>query len=67
MAVSMKYAKDIMIISMIAGVFILMGIIVIGDYYIAMIEHRPPDESVVTLLKMTLTGVIGVIAGYLGR
>ena len=56
-----------MIISMIAGVFILMGIIVIGDYYIAMIEHRPPDESVVTLLKMTLTGVIGVIAGYLGR
>lgn len=67
MAASMKYAKDIMIISMIAGVFILMGIIVIGDYYIAMIEHRPPDESVVTLLKMTLTGVIGVIAGYLGR
>lgn len=67
MAASMKHAKDIMIISMIAGVFILMGIIVIGDYYIAMIEHRPPDESVVTLLKMTLTGVIGVIAGYLGR
>lgn len=67
MVASMKHAKDIMIISMIAGVFILMGIIVIGDYYIAMIEHRPPDESVVTLLKMTLTGVIGVIAGYLGR
>jgi uncharacterized membrane protein HdeD (DUF308 family) len=63
----MKHAKEIMVIAMIFGVFLLLTVIIAGDYYIALREHRPPDESVITLLKMTLTGVIGVIAGYLGR
>ena len=63
----MKHAKEIMVIAMIFGVFLLLTVIIVGDYYNALREHRPPDESVITLLKMTLTGVIGVIAGYLGR
>ena len=48
------------------GVLILLGVIIIGDYYVALQENRPVDESVITLMKMSLTGMIGVIAGYIG-
>ncbi len=43
----------------------LLMVIVIGDFYVALQEHRPVDESVVNLLQMAVTGVIGIIAGYL--
>ena len=36
------------------------------SYYVALQENRPVDESVITLMKMSLTGMIGVIAGYIG-
>ena len=31
-----------------------------------LLENRPIDESVITLMKMALTGLIGIIAGYIG-
>lgn len=43
----------------------LLMVIVLGDFYVALQEHRPVDESVVNLLQMAVTGVIGIIAGYL--
>jgi hypothetical protein len=48
------------------GVLTLLGVIIIGDYYVALKENRPVDESVITLMKMALTGLIGIIAGYVG-
>jgi hypothetical protein len=47
-------------------VLTLLGVIIIGDYYVALQENRPVDESVITLMKMSLTGMIGIIAGYIG-
>jgi hypothetical protein len=38
----------------------------IGDYIVALEENRPVDESVITLMKMSVTGLIGVIGGYIG-
>ena len=61
-----KNLKDLVIILLTGGVLTLLGIIIIGDYYVALMENRPGDESVITLLKMSLTGMIGVIAGYIG-
>ena len=61
-----KNLKDIVIILLTGGVLTLLGIIIIGDYYVALMENRPVDESVITLMKMSLTGMIGVIAGYIG-
>ncbi len=61
-----KNLKDLIIVVLVAGVLSLLGIIIIGDYYVALQENRPVDESVITLMKMALTGLIGIIAGYVG-
>ena len=61
-----KNLKDLIIVALVIGVLTLLGIIIIGDYYVALQENRPVDESVITLMKMTLTGLIGIIAGYIG-
>ncbi len=61
-----KNLKDLIIVVLVAGVLALLGIIIIGDYYVALQENRPVDESVITLMKMALTGLIGIIAGYIG-
>ena len=61
-----KNLKDLIIVVLVAGVLTLLGIIIIGDYYVALQENRPVAESVITLMKMALTGLIGIIAGYIG-
>jgi len=61
-----KNLKDLIIVALVIGVLSLLGVIIIGDYYVALQENRPIDESVITLMKMALTGLIGIIAGYIG-
>ena len=61
-----KNLKDLIIVVLVAGVLSLLGIIIVGDYYVALQENRPVDESVITLMKMALTGLIGIMAGYVG-
>ena len=56
----------IVILLITSGVLILLGIIIVGDYYVALQENRPVDESIITLMKMSVTGLIGVIGGYIG-
>jgi hypothetical protein len=58
--------KDIVILLITTGVLILLGTIIIGDYIVALEENRPVDESVITLMKMSVTGLIGIIGGYIG-
>ena len=61
-----KNLKDLVIILLTGGVLALLGVIIIGDYYVAVSENSPIDEEVITLMKMALTGLIGIIAGYMG-
>ena len=61
-----KNLKDLVIVILVFGVLTLLGVIIIGDFYVALQENRPVDESVITLMKMSLTGMIGIIAGYIG-
>ena len=61
-----KNLKDLIIVALVVGVLTLLGVIIIGDYYVALQENRPIDDSVITLMKMALTGLIGIIAGYIG-
>ena len=58
--------RDIIILLITSGVLILLGVIIVGDYWVALKENRPVDESVITLMKMSVTGLIGVIGGYIG-
>ena len=57
-----KNLKDLIVCILVAGVLILLGVIIIGDYYVALQENRPVDESVITLMKMALTGLIGILS-----
>ena len=61
----MKNIKDITCISLSVGLMILLIIIVVGDFYVSLKEHRPVDESVINLLQMAVTGIIGIVARYL--
>ena len=61
-----KNFKDIVILLITTGVLILLGIIIIGDYWVAVKENRPVDDSIIVLMKMSVTGLIGVIGGYIG-
>jgi hypothetical protein len=61
-----KHIKDIVVLLITAGVLILLAVIIVGDYWVALEENRPVDESVITLMKMSVTGLIGVIGGYIG-
>tara|TARA_B110000305_G_C18772695_1_gene330351 strand:- start:57 stop:269 length:213 start_codon:yes stop_codon:yes gene_type:complete len=58
--------KDLVIVALVIGILTLLGVIIIGDYYVALQENRPVDDSVITLMKMSLTGMIGIVAGYIG-
>ena len=62
-----KNLKDLIIVSLVVGVLSLLGVIIVGDYIVALEENRPVDESVITLMKMALTDLIGIIAGYIGN
>nr|AKH48568.1 hypothetical protein [uncultured marine virus] len=61
-----KNFKDIVVLLITTGVLILLATIIVGDYIVALEENRPVDESVITLMKMSVTGLIGVIGGYIG-
>ena len=61
-----KNFKDIVILLITTGVLILLGIIIIVDYWVAVKEDRPIDDSIIVLMKMSVTGLIGVIGGYIG-
>jgi hypothetical protein len=61
-----KNFKDIVILLITSGVLILLATIIIGDYIVALEENRTVDESIITLMKMSITGLIGVVGGYIG-
>ena len=60
-----KNYRDIIVLLITAGVLILLAVIIVGDYWVAREENRPVDESVITLMKMSVTGLIGVVGGYI--
>ena len=57
--------KNIIVLIMASGLMILLLVIVIGDFYVALEEKRPVDESIIQLLQMSVTGIIGLVAGFI--
>jgi hypothetical protein len=41
-----KNYRDIIVLLITAGVLILLAVIIVGDYWVALEENRPIDESV---------------------
>jgi cytochrome bd-type quinol oxidase subunit 2 len=56
--------RDLTVFVMGTGLVLLLVTITLGDFYVALKEHKPIDESVVNLLSMAITGIVGVVAGY---
>jgi uncharacterized membrane protein len=56
--------KDRVIFILAAGLILMLLVIILGDFYVAIVEMRPVDESIIELLKMAITGIVGIIAGY---
>jgi len=56
--------KDKVILTCTIGLFFLLGVIVVGDFYISLEENKGPDASVIELLQMSITGIVGIVAGY---
>jgi uncharacterized membrane protein len=61
-----KNYRDIIVLLITVGILLLLAIIIVGDYYVAIEENRPVDESIITVLKMSITGLVGVVGGYIG-
>jgi len=61
----MKLVNYIMLIITI-GVVLLLFTIIVGDYMIALETNRVINPEIITLMKMAITGLIGIISGYLG-
>jgi hypothetical protein len=48
--------KDIVILLITSGVLLLLGVIIIGDYVVALEENRPVDDSVITRVTINWSG-----------
>jgi hypothetical protein len=46
------------------GLMFLLVLIVVADFSTALRAGRAPDEGVIELIKMSITGVVGIIAGW---
>jgi len=57
--------KDWIVIVLALGIIVLLFTITLGDFWIAMAEKRSPDKDVINLLSMSITGIVGIIAGYI--
>lgn len=42
----------------------LLVLIVLADFSTALRAGRSPDQGVIELIKMSITGVVGIIAGW---
>ena len=58
--------KDRIVNFLVVGIITLLGLIVVGDFIVALEENRPVDDTVVNLLQVTITGLIGIIGTYFG-
>ena len=57
--------KDWIVMSLSLGTIVLLFVITIGDFMNAMETNRAPSKDVINLLSMAITGIVGIIAGFI--
>ena len=57
--------KDKIVLTLSLGLILLLSAIIGFDFAIALQEQRGPDGGVIELLQMSITGIVGIVAGYL--
>jgi len=62
----MSYMKDIVVLVMAVGLMSILGLIIYDEFKMANEHGGELDENIIGLLQMSLTGIIGVVGGYVG-
>ena len=62
---SRSEVKDWIVMSLSVGTIILLFVITKGDFMNAMETNREPSKDVINLLSMAITGIVGIIAGFI--
>jgi len=58
--------KGIIVLIMALGLMSLLGLIVYDEFSMASEHDAELDQNIIELLQMSITGVIGVVAGFVG-
>ena len=60
----MYYISGLVVLVMAGGLMCLLGLIVVDEFRLASETNTGVDSNIVELLQMSITGVIGIVAGY---
>jgi hypothetical protein len=60
----MKYLRGITVLVMASGLMALLGLIVVDEFQAAAETGGELNSDIIELLQMAITGVIGIVAGY---
>jgi|TARA_R110000782_G_scaffold135758_1_gene228220 hypothetical protein len=60
----MKHIKDITICIMGVSLMGILGLIIVDEFMMANEHGGELDRSVIELLQMSITGIVGIVAGW---
>ena len=61
----MEMMKSITVLILSVGLMSLLGLIVVDEFMMANAHGGVLDANVIELLQMSITGVVGIVAGFL--
>jgi|TARA_R110002126_G_scaffold128237_4_gene270765 hypothetical protein len=60
----MKHIKDITICIMGVSLMGILGLIIVDEFMMANEHGGEIDRSIIELLQMSITGIVGIVAGW---
>jgi len=61
----MEIMKPLTVMILATGLMGLLGLIVVDEFMMANAHGGALDANVIELLQMSITGIVGIVAGYL--
>jgi hypothetical protein len=62
----MENIKGIIVLVMAVSLMSILGLIVVDEFMMARENGAELDSNIIELLQMSITGIIGIVAGYVG-
>lgn len=56
--------KDISVLILVIGLMSILGLIVYDEFAMANAHGGKLDPAIIELLQMSITGIVGIVAGY---
>ena len=60
----MSKIKDITVLLLAVGLMGILGLIVVDEFMMASEQGGTLDGRIIELLQMAITGIVGIVAGY---